>query len=50
MRIRKTLLAVGEACVAVFRPTPGFKGRTFVTSGFPKEGTLISASAVPHCR
>ena len=27
-----------------------FKGRTFVSSGFPRDGTLISASAVPRCR
>ena len=29
--------------------TPGFKGRTFVTSGFSTEGTLLSASAGPRC-
>ena len=27
--IRKTSLAVSVACMAVYRPTPGFKGRTF---------------------
>ena len=27
----------------------GFKGRTFVSSGFSTDGTLISMSAVPHC-
>ena len=26
-----------------------FKGRTFVSSGFSKEGTLISASTILHC-
>ena len=26
---RKNSLAVGEACMATFWPTPGFKGRTF---------------------
>ena len=30
IRTRKKFLAVDEACVATFRPTPGFKGRTFV--------------------
>ena len=30
--------------------TSGFKGRrTHSNSGFSKEGTLTSASAVPHC-
>ena len=27
-----------------------FKGRIFVSSGFSKEGTLISASTILHCR
>ena len=27
-------LTVGEVCVATFWPTPGFKCRTFVSSGF----------------
>ena len=48
-RTQKKFLAVGEACVATFWPTPGFKGRTFVSLGFSTEGTLISASTVPHC-
>ena len=40
-------LAVGKACMARFWPTPGFKGRAFVSSGFStKEETLISKSAV----
>ena len=31
---RKKCLAVGEACMAIFRPTPGSKGRTFgITAG-----------------
>ena len=45
---RKKFLAAGEACVAIFWPIRGFKGRTFVSSGFSKGGTLISASAVTH--
>ena len=41
---------MGEACVAIFWPTPGFKGRKFVSSGISKlEGTSISTSAVLHC-
>ena len=34
--------------MAIFWPTPGFKGRTFITSGFSTEGIFISASTVPH--
>ena len=37
-----------EASAAIFWPSPGFKGRTFVSSGFSIEGTLISASSVSH--
>ena len=29
---RKKFLAVGVALMAIFRPTPGFKRRTFVSS------------------
>ena len=29
IRTRKKFLAVHEAYVAVFRPTPGFKGKTW---------------------
>ena len=39
---------MGEACVAIFWPSPGIKRRRFVSSGFSTEGTLIFASAVPH--
>ena len=46
---RKKFLAVGEACLAIFWPTPGFKGRTSVSSGFSTEGTFIFASAVSYC-
>ena len=45
---RKKFLAVGEACMAIFRPIPGFKGKTFVSSGFSTNRTLISASALPY--
>ena len=38
---------MGDSCVAIFWPTPGFKGRTFVSSGFSVEETLISVSTVP---
>ena len=31
---RNRFLAVGEACVAIFRPITGFKRRAFVSSGF----------------
>ena len=41
------LLAAGEARKAIFRPYPGVKERTFDSSGFSAEGTLISTSAVP---
>ena len=50
IRIRKgeKILAVGEACLAIFWPALGLNWRTLNTSGFSKEKTLISASAVPH--
>ena len=35
--------------MAIFWPTPGFKGKTFVSSGFSTEGTLMSAAKLPHC-
>ena len=38
-----------EESLAIFSPALGFKGRTVVVSGFSVEGTLNSASAVPHC-
>ena len=49
IRTRKKFMAMGEACVATFFPTPGFNGRTVVRFGFSTEGTLVSASAVPQC-
>ena len=40
---------MGEAYAAIFWPdTWSLKGRTFVSSGFSIEGTLISASSVSH--
>ena len=49
IKTSKKFLAVEEACVAILWPTPGFKGRTFVSSAFSTEATSISASAVLHC-
>ena len=46
---RKKILAESKACEAIFWPTPGSDGRTFMRTGFPTEGTLISVSAVPYC-
>ena len=46
---RKNLLAVSKACVAIFRHTPGCKGRTFISSGFLTDENIIYASALPHC-
>ena len=43
---RKKLLAVGEACVAIFWP----KRRASASSGFSTEVTFMSASAVLLCR
>ena len=50
IRTRKKFLAAVKACMAIFWPNSGFKGRTFVSSGFSTEGLLISTSAVPHCK
>ena len=50
IRTRKKFLAGGKACVAIFQPTPGLKGRALISSGLSREGTLISASAVLRCR
>ena len=48
IRTRKKFLAVDKAQVAIFWPTPGFSGRTFVSPGFSTEGTIISASTISH--
>ena len=42
-------LAAGEACKAVFQPTPGLTGRTVDSSGFTAEVILIFVSTVLHC-
>ena len=42
------ILAVGKACMARSCPSDTEFGRTFNSSGFSTEGTLISPSAVPH--
>ena len=49
IRTTKKFLRVGKACSDMFRPSPRFIGRTFVSSGFSADDTLISASTVPHC-
>ena len=43
----KKFLAVGKTCVAIFWSAPGFKGRTFISSGFSAEGTLILSMQYP---
>ena len=49
MRIRKKFLAVGEACMAIFWPTPdGEDYFVLSASGFSVEGIIISASTVPY--
>ena len=40
-RMRKKFLSAGESCLSTVGPTPGFKGRTSVSSGSSTEGTLI---------
>ena len=42
------VLTVGGACKAISFPTPGLLERTFDSSGFNAERTLISVSAEPH--
>ena len=44
---RDKFLVVGEAFTALFRPSQGFKGRTFNSCRSRAEGTLISASEYP---
>ena len=41
MDLEEKFLAVGEACVVIGRLTPGFEGQTFLSSEFPREGTVI---------
>ena len=45
---RKKSPAVSVACIAIYCPIPGFKGEP-LSSVFSSDGTLISASAAPHC-
>ena len=44
--VEMTRKVAGEACMAIFQPTPGFKRRMFHSSGFSTEGTSIFASTV----
>ena len=46
---RKKSLAVSVVCMAIYRRTPGFKGRTFDLCVFSTDGTVVSVSAFPHC-
>ena len=41
-------LAVSVTCMAIYWPSPGFKGRTFKLCVLTR-WDLISASAAPHC-
>ena len=45
---KNTSLAVCEACGAIFWPTPGCEGRTFVSSGFPQREINFSVRSA-HC-
>ena len=46
---RKKSLAVSVACMAIYWPTPGFKGRTFKLCVLTRWDFNFSASAAPHC-
>ena len=47
VRIRKAgFPAVGEACKAIFYPSPDLWGRTFYSSGLSTQGTLISKAGL----
>ena len=48
IRTGKKFLSVGGVHEAIFWPTPGFKRRTFVSSGFLTDWTLVSVFAVTH--
>ena len=41
-------MAVDKACMTAFQTTEAFKGRTFDSSAFSKEETLISASTTDN--
>jgi len=47
VKIRTKFLAVDEAFMAMFQPTPGFKETSQLL--VLNRGTLISASTIPHC-
>ena len=44
---KQEILAGGEACKAIFWPTPGLQDRMFDSSGFSAEGTSISVQQYP---
>ena len=46
---QKKSLAVDIACMAIYWPTPGFKGRTFKLCVLNR-WDLISVSPAPHCK
>ena len=47
IKTKTKFLAVAEAYMAISWPTLTLNWRTFVSSGFSTDGTLISASAAP---
>ena len=49
-RQRLELVIVGESCKAIFWPTSGIKGRTLIALGCQQRATILSTSAVSHCR
>ena len=49
IRRSRKILAVGQACMAISLPTPGFNWRIFVSCGFSTEGTFSSAPGAPQC-
>ena len=46
---RLEFLAACKACKVIFCSTPSLKEKSFDSSEFSAQGTLISASAVPQC-
>lgn len=45
----KVSVKIGQRAGARSAYTPGFKGKQFDSAGISAEGTVVSASAVPHC-
>ena len=43
---KEEIPGIGQSMCSYILTYSGFKGRTFVSSGFPIEGTLISVSVV----